>query len=621
MACQFVKEEFQRIKNFLNFDDKQDYEDAHRGFIADIPDGIIKSEDGSIVYSINETNFLEDECPETVNPSLWRQCQLNRVHGLFEVVKGKIYQFRGYDIANMTFIKGEKGWIVIDTLCSVPGCKAGLELFRSHIDNLPITAVIITHSHGDHCGGLEAVLEENTIVYWPMNLREEFVSEKMLAGVAMDRRCVYMFGQNLPQSKEGFIGCGLGQAGCQGSKSHLNCKEIIEIHENKTYTIDGVIVDFIFTPGAEAPTEMMMYFPQLKALCTAEEINRLMHNLYTPRGAKVRNGKLWAGYIDYIIMKYGDDIEVSFGTHNWPTWGNKKIIEYYEKQRDMYKYLHDQTLRNANLGYTPNELPEHVKLPESLSKVFYNREYYGTVSHNIKAQYQFYLGWYDGNPAHLNELTPTEQGKKYVEVIGGETRCIELAQQAFEKGEFQWAITLLNHLIFANPKNTKARELAANVYTQLGYLQESAVWRNEYLTAAMELRSSEMKNTISMPPGNDIKHIKESSLNDIFDVFSVNVDPNKIDGLNEVINIVCKESNEAISVVVKNNVINVRQVISKNPTITVISTKQNLLNLYSKKLTQQEFSKNIEFNGKLEGFYKLLESITIPSPIFEIIEP
>jgi len=320
------------------------------------------------------------------------------------------------------------------------------------------------------------------------NILREFVSENISAGFAMDRRSVFMYGSNLEINDKQFVGCGLGENLSFGTNTVMAPNQITELTGNHKEIIDGLEFDIIDCPTSEAPCEMMFYITEYKSFCAAEVINHTLHNLYTPRGAKVRNGKLWASYIDQAINLFGDDVEISFGSHFWPTWGNKRIVDYWEKQRDLYKFIHDQTLRYMNLGYTYNELPQLIKLPKSLSSQFYNRDYYGTLATNIKAQYQLYLGWYDGNPVHLNELHPTELGSKYVEAIGGEDKVIEFAQEAYDKGEYQWCATLLNHLIFANPNNDKARELLAKCYTQMGYQQESAVNRNIYLSGAHDLR-------------------------------------------------------------------------------------------------------------------------------------
>ncbi|ELP84744.1 alkyl/aryl-sulfatase BDS1, putative [Entamoeba invadens IP1] len=622
MACDFVKQHNTKVLSELDFTDKQDYADASHGFMCTIEGGAISNNKGGEVFNFHDTDFLEKECPETVNPSLWRQCQLNRIHGLFEVIPHKVYQFRGFDIANMTFVRGEKGWVVIDTLCCLESAAAGIQLVRDKVADLPVTAVLLTHSHGDHIKGLNSVLEENTEVYIPKDFFKVMVSENLLAGVAMERRCVYMFGSNLEKSPKGWVGCGLGTESGAGQISTFAPKHYVEIVEDTTKIVDGITIDFMYTPNAEAPTEMMMYFPELKAICTAEEINRLQHNLYTLRGAQVRNGKDWSKYIDNILVRYADKLDYSFGTHNWPTFGNENIVKYYEKQRDLYKYIHDQTLRQVNLGTTLNELPEKVVLPKSLSSVFYNRDYYGTVSHNCRAQCQYYLGFYDANPANLNPLTPVNLGTKYVEAIGGEERCITIAEDSFKNGEYQWAITLLNNVVFKNPRNEKARYLLADIYTQTAYMQESAVWRNCYLTAAFELR---------LKSGNEEQFNGESNVNDrillklpiayLFDVFAVSLDPTPVEGIDLSFNITFTDTKENGYLLLKNSVLNNRSALVANCVTTVKCTKSDLVNLILNRISKETFLKQNEATGNIEDFFTLLNSIKIATPKFAVVEP
>ncbi|ELP83451.1 alkyl/aryl-sulfatase BDS1, putative [Entamoeba invadens IP1] len=640
MASSFVKATNAKVLTELDFSDRQDFDDSNHGFICSVDSGVIMNNFGFKAFNVHDTDFLEKACPDTVNPSLWRQCQLTRIHGLFELIPGKLYQFRGFDIANMSFIKGDKGWIVIDTLCSIEAAAVGLKLLREKVANLPVTATILTHSHGDHIRGMEGVLEENTLLVVPKDLFKMNFSEELLGGIAMGRRSCYQFGNYLEKSEKGWVGCGLGTIASYGTPStfqKFDAKNLIEICEDKTLAIDGITVDFMYTPNAEAPTEMMMYFPQLKAVCTAEEINRTQHNLYTLRGAVVRNGKDWAKYIDNILAKYSDNLEVSFGSHDWPTFGNKRIVEYYEKQRDMYKYIHDQTLRQANLGTTIHELPEKVILPHSLSSVFYNRGYYGTVQHNCKGQYQYYLGFYDGNPANLNPLSPVKLSEKYVESMGGEEKCIEIAKGAFESGEYQWAITLLNHVVFKNPRNFEARKFLAEVYRQNAFMQESAVWRNIYLTGAKELddfkyiqKQDEQKNeTINEQISNEGNEIASTQLlmklpfNHLFDFLGVCMEPISVENVCAIINFNFIDTQETGSVLLKNSVLNNREKMDKSPTLSVKCTKVDLVKLVVHKLTKDEFLKTKEtvVEGIKEDLFTFISALKVPFPDFPIIEP
>ncbi|ELP87575.1 hypothetical protein EIN_215830 [Entamoeba invadens IP1] len=378
MANTFVKSANTKVLKELDFSDRRDYEDSMRGFICSVDGGVIPSNKGGKSFDVHHSDFLLGPCPETVNPSLWRQSQLIRIDGLFELIPNKVYQFRGYDVANMSFIRGEKGWLIIDTLCCMESAAAGLKLLREKVADLPVTCVMLTHSHGDHIKGLDGVLEKDTKIVIPKDMFKMHFAEELLAGIAMGRRSFFQFGVTLEHNEKGCLGGGVGTYYSLGQITesyNFDPNNLYEIGEDKTLTIDGVEIDFTYTPNAEAPTEMM-YFPQLKAVCTAEEINRTLHNLYTLRCAVVRNGKDWSKYIDNLLDRYSENVECLFGSHTWPTWGNKNIVEYYEKQRDMYKFIHDQTLRQANLGTTINELPEKVKLPKTLTSEFYNREYY-----------------------------------------------------------------------------------------------------------------------------------------------------------------------------------------------------------------------------------------------------
>ena len=397
------------VKTELNFDDRQDYEDANRGFIASIDGNAVLDKEGKVSYSVEEWDFLKGNTPQTANPSLWRQSQLNRINGLFEVIPGKLYQVRGFDIANMTFIRSDNGWIIIDVTTTNAAAKAGYDLIKKHVADLPVQGVIFTHPHGDHYGGIAAVKEASSKkdfdIIAPKGFMASAQNENVLAGVTMIRRAAYMYGLRLQPGEKGTLGCGLGQRMSTGSKGIA--RPTIEIaNTGEKHTIDGVEMEFVYVLDTEAPVEIMVWLPQLKAFCTAEDMTHNMHNLQTLRGAKVRNGLLWSKAVDTAIERYGDRVEVSFSTHHWPTWGNERIVDYWEAQRDMYRYLHDQTLHLANRGLTPDEIAEEMKLPASLASQFNCRGYYGTLSHNVKAQCDLYFGWFNGNPAHLNPLPP-----------------------------------------------------------------------------------------------------------------------------------------------------------------------------------------------------------------------
>ncbi len=477
----------------LPFSDRTDFENANRGFIAPLGTDAIANADGRPVYDIAGMDFLEGEAPDTANPSLWRQSQLNHISGLFEVTDG-IYQIRNFDLSVMSFIRGETGWIVIDPLISTETAAAGWDLLKREVEDLPVSAVILTHSHADHFGGVKGVISEQEVaergipIIAPAGFYDASIGENLIAGNTMSRRASYMFGNLLPKSATGNIGAGLGNGTSSGTITIL--EPTVDISETPTpMTVDGVEMEFLFTPGAEAPAELMFWLPQHKAMMQAEEINHVMHNLYTLRGAQVRSGDLWAKYLHDVIARYGDKVEISFGSHHWPTWGRDEIVEFWKGQRDTYRYIHDETLRLANRGYTMLEIAEQIELPQGLATQFANRGYYGTISHNAKAQYQLYFGWFSGNPAELHELPPAEEGAKFVEYAGGADAVIEKARADYDAGNYRWAATALNHVVFADGDNQAAKTLLADTYTQLGYQAESGPWRNFYLTGAQELRN------------------------------------------------------------------------------------------------------------------------------------
>ena len=476
-----------RVKRELPLDDRRDFEDAQRGLIA-APEALqVTGPGGSFIWDMPAYGFIAGEAPDTANPSLWRQEILNNFAGLFEVAPG-IYQLRGFDISNMSLIEGDSGWIVVDPLTTRETAAAAIAFAREHLGDRPVSAIIFTHSHIDHFGGVLSVLGAGggTEIVAPAGFMAEATSENVLAGSTMSRRAMFMYGSQLEHSPRGHIGSGLGKGPAFGSPGIAPPTRIIDT-TGQALTIDGV--DFIFqnAPGSEAPAELTFYLPGLKAFCGAEVVSRNMHNLYTLRGARVRDARKWSGYIDEAIHLF-PDVEVYFASHHWPLWGNAAIIDFLKKQRDGYAYIHDQTLRLASLGLTAPEIADTLEMPRALRSSFPNRGYYGTVKHNAKAVYQNYFGWYDGNPAHLDPLPPEEAASRYVRMMGGSDAILEQALADFERGDYRWVAELLNHLVFAEPDNAAARSLLARTYDQLGYQAESGPWRDVYLTGALELR-------------------------------------------------------------------------------------------------------------------------------------
>lgn len=511
--------------------DPVDYERATRGLIAQHATGKIDAPYGT-VWDINRYDFItnQEPAPATVNPSLWRQSQLNVVHGLFEVAPG-LWQARGYDISNISFIKGDTGWIVIDPLTSAATAKACLELVNEHVEQRPVVAVIFTHSHADHFGGILGVTSQEEVdagkvrIIAPEHFLFESVSENLLAGPAMGRRSAYQFGPLLPSGPKGHVDCGLGKAIPLGMPGLMAPTE--EITETgQELVVDGVRIIFQLTPETEAPAEMNFFFPDFGWLCTAEVCTHTMHNLVPIRGAQARDSLMWSRYIGEAIELFGKDITLMFASHHWPRWGGDDVRAYLSLQRDLYRWMHDQTLRWANHGYTPNEIADTLELPPEFQAHGHTRGYYGTLVHNCKAVYQRYLSWYDGNPARLNTHTPVEAGKRYVEFMGGADSLLEKARVSFDAGDYRWVAEVVNHLVFADPTNEAARSLQADALEQLGYQSESSTYRNAYLMGAQELR-----NGYPQPRTRNGGLVKALTIGQAFDLFGVRLKSEEVGGL------------------------------------------------------------------------------------------
>ncbi len=472
---------------------EEDLADATRGLVARFDPATVRGGDGRAVWDLQSYGFLEEGCPDTAHPGLWRQSRLNRVAGLFEVAPG-FYQLRGFDLSNMHIVEGERGILVIDPLISAETAAAALALYREHRGERPVTGLIYTHCHIDHFGGAKGVVSAAEVrdrdipVLAPEGFLEHAVSENVYAGTAMGRRAGYMYGAALRRGPDGQIGSGLGQTTSLGTMTLIPPTRNVTA-TGQEETVDGVRMVFQLTPGTEAPAEMNFHFRDHRVLCIAENATHTMHNTLTLRGALVRDPHVWAAYLDEAIELFGAESDVLFAGHHWPRWGSERIVDYLRKQRDLYAYIHDQTLRLINRGLTGREIAEELELPPELASEWHCRGYYGSVSHNAKAVYQRYMGWFDGNPAHLWEHTPVESARRYVRFMGGAERLLEQARQSFEEGDYRWVAEVVNHLVFADPGNQAARELQADALEQLGYGAENATWRNFYLAGAAELRS------------------------------------------------------------------------------------------------------------------------------------
>jgi alkyl sulfatase BDS1-like metallo-beta-lactamase superfamily hydrolase len=525
--------------NALPFSDTRDFDDAARGFLGSIENAAITNAQGRTVWSLQPYDFLSAEtAPPTVNPSLWRQSRLNMHHGLFEVVPG-VYQVRGLDIANMTLIEGDSGVIVVDTLTSIEGARAALDLYFRHRGQRPVSAIIFTHTHTDHWGGARGVLEEDALatarvpIIAPNLFMEHAVSENIIAGPAMLRRAQYQFGPLLAKGVRGQVDCGLGKSMAAGSVALLRPTDLIMATGDRR-VIDGVEFEFQMAPNSEAPAEMHFFVPRYRLLNLAENCTHNFHNLLPFRGADVRDALAWSKYLNEALRLWDGKAEAMCGQHHWPVWGRERIGTMIRQQRDLYKFAHDQTIRLMNHGLTASEIAETIRLPQSLEGAWHGRGYYGHIRHNVKAIYQKYLGWYDANPVNLDPLPPVASGRKYVDYMGGAEAILTRARADFANGEFRFVAQVLGHLVFAEPDNAPARDLLADTLEQLGYAAESATWRNAYLFGAQELRHG-MPKTPARPPM-PRETLAALRTEQIWDVLAIRLNGPKAEGKRIVLN-------------------------------------------------------------------------------------
>jgi alkyl sulfatase BDS1-like metallo-beta-lactamase superfamily hydrolase len=610
------------VLDALPFGDRADFEAAKRGFIASREDPVIRKADGSEVWNVARFEFTTGDAPVSVHPSLWRQAKLNAMHGLYEVKEG-IYQVRGYDLANMTFVAGDTGWVVIDPGTTMETGRAALELVTEHLGERPVTGLVYTHSHIDHFGGARGVLAEpgDTPVIAPEGFVIEAVSENVLAGTTMSRRASYMFGFLLHRGARGHVDSGLGKASTPGTFSLIAPNRTVD-HTPTEITVDGVRMIFQNTPGAEAPAEMMIYLPDHQAICGAENVSHTLHNLYTLRGAKVRDALRWSGYIQETIDRFGGEAQVLFASHHWPTWGNGEIVDYLKKQRDAYKYIHDQTLRLANHGHTMIEIAEQIELPESLAGTFAVRGYYGTVNHNSKAVYQHYFGFFDANPANLNPLPPAEAATRYVEFMGGGATLLEKAEGSYDRGEYRWVAQVVNHLVFAEPDNVAAKTLLASAYDQLGYQAESGPWRDFYLTGAKELREGMAPLPFETTGSSDIVGAMPTDL--FFDALAVRLNGPDAEGEEVTLNFVFGDIGETHVVWLENAVLHHRRgAADPEADATLRLSRETWNRIITKQTTLPKalLAGEVETDGSrlaLLGFFSLLDDF---DPEFPIVTP
>lgn len=609
----------------LPFADEQDFADAVRGLVARFEPATVQGEGGRTVWDLEPYDFLEGEAPDTVNPSLWRQSRLNRIAGLFELAPG-FYQLRGFDLSNMHIVEGERGIVVIDPLISAETAAAALALYREHRGERPITALIYTHSHIDHFGGAKGILspeevEERGIpVLAPTGFLHHAISENVYAGTAMGRRAAYMYGAKLDRGPDGQVGSGLGQTTSLGTVTLIPPnREVTETGQEET--LDGVRIVFQLTPGTEAPAEMNFHFPDQRVLCIAENATRTMHNILTPRGALVRDPRVWAHYLDEAIELFGADTETLFAVHHWPLWGNERIVDYLRKQRDLYSYLHDQTLRLINHGLTGPEIAETLELPPSLDREWHCRGYYGSVSHNVKGIYQRYMGWFDGNPAHLWQHPPVESARRHVEFMGGAAAVLARARESFEQGDYRWVVEVVNHVVFAEPDNDAAKELQADALEQLGYGAENAVWRNFFLMGARELREGVVGTpTDSAAP--DV--LAQLEVDQILDAMAIRLDGPRAWEARLTINWEVTDPDEVHLIEVENGVLNHRRD-RRDPgaDATLVIERRALNEMLAKTADLAELAESgrLRVEGDGEKLGELLGLLDEPDPGFAIVTP
>ena len=607
----------------LPWADREDEDFAARGFIAGWDQPQIRAADGRVVWDFSAYNFVQGQAPETVNPSLWRHAQLLARAGLFQVSE-RVYQVRGFDVSNMTIIVGDTGLIVIDPLTSREVAEAALALARRTLGDKPVRAVIYTHSHADHFGGVRGVADEADVragrieIIAPEGFMEHAVSENVIAGNAMGRRALYQFGAGLQPGPDGQMSSGIGLAVSAGTFTLIPPTRSIT-RTGETLTIDGVRIEFQLTPDTEAPAEMNFFFPDLGVFCIAENATATMHNILTPRGALVRDSKAWADYLTEALRLYGDRADIMVSSHAWPRFGGERVRDFIASHRDAYKYLHDQTVRLMNAGATDREIAEQVRLPETLASRWFNRGYYGTMMHNSRAVYQRYMGWYDANPANLNPLPPAEEATRFVRAMGGAARVLAEGQRAFDEGDYRWAARVLNHLVFAEPTHGEARALLARTHRQMAYQAESAVWRNMYLVAARELEEGvQQRNSVAQAAD----FVAATPTRYILDLLAVRVNPERLGARRFAFNLVFPERNESFAVTISNGVLVHEAGITLADAPTVTSARAAFLQaMASGTMTQAVLAGRVRITGNRRALQGLGDVFDTPDANFPIVTP
>jgi len=606
------------VRSELPFADRQDFDDVMRGFVATAPD----------TANPQRYEFLKGDAPPTVNPSLWRLAQLNAVNGLFKVVDG-MYQVRGYSLANMTIVESRTGLIVIDPLSTTASAREALNLYFANRPRKPVLAVVYTHSHSDHYGGAKGVATDadvkagRTRVYAPAGFLDAAVSESVIAGNAMGRRAQYQFGAPLPRGARGNVDAGLGKIDSRGEpgRSILAPTNSI-VQPVETHVIDGVNITFHLAPASEAPAEMHLFFPQLKVLDIAENATHTLHNLLPLRGTEVRDAKGWSRYLGDALERFGANADTLIAQHHWPVFGHDRVVQQLEQQRDLYKFIHDQTVRMMNQGLAPTEIAEALKLPADLEQVWSARGYYGTLSHDSKAVYQKYLGWYDGNPAVLNQLPPVDSAKKYLEYMGGAPAVVARAREDFARGNYRWVAQVMDQVVYAEPTNSEARALAADAFEQLGYSAESATWRNAYLLGAQELRNG-------VPAARprqalDAEMISAMPVSLVFDYLGTTLNGPRAERTKMVLNWRFSDTRETLASTVDHAALTYvtgKTAANADATITLTRATFNAIVLRQRTVADALSGGALTMTGKSERLQELMALFDDFDPAFNIVEP
>lgn len=634
-ATQVTEDKNAEVYQLLDFDDNQEGEFANQGFMTAPESLVIKNEDDVVVWSQDVYDFVRDgnEAPAEANPSLWRNTQYNALYGLFKVTED-IYQVRGYDLANITFVRSQNGWIIMDCGSSKYTAAEALKLFRSQMGDGRIVAVIVSHAHVDHYGGIEGLISSTdvadqtlpldqqiasgkTAIIVPQGFCDAVMKENVFVGTAMKRRSSYQYGSFLQYGEQGRLSVGIGLTAVQNGVGYISpsfevTEQVFEI------TIDGVKTVFQLTPGTESPAEMNTYFPDMKALWMAENCNGTMHNLYTLRGAEVRDANSWARYITEAQSLFSE-AEVVFQSHNWPHWGKEVVSEYLTNTAAVYKFIHDQTLLYLNQGYTSTEIASMIKLPQELEKVWYTRQYYGTLTHNVKAVYQKYMGWYDANPIHLNELEPSKYAEKIVEYLGDTEEVLKMARDDFEEGEYQWVAQITNTLVFADPTNQDARYLCADALEQLGYQAESGAWRNAYFVAAFELRNGtdQYPEAVQLGVGTTAQGMDAQTM---LDYMGIMMDTEKLADCSFTINLKLNDDDDYLLKIHHGVLLYYKDVLCDDADLTISTSRVGILAITGK--NQESINKLVKLEkGDEELFKTFCNSMTTLSLYFNIIEP